>query len=894
MLMRKEGNFQSLVLATLVSFIAVTFLIPLRALAGDPGPGRVIIQDLSGERPASFWKVTGGGNAQISDSDKRSTRGKHSVRIDYVTSGWQIVQLLLKRHEVENWMGGDVLEWDMYVEAPDPVLTFFQVNLIGKKGMDFFGETYRESLPTGEWLRFSIPLRRAPGTDVDPYQELDRSAIEEFRLRLWPSRPPTYPSKEISVYIDNLRVVSTAQLRLEQVKVKLESIRKSELLGVAARGELEALLSEEATLSASRPGSSEEREALSEKVLVLEDRIERLSEMVMDQALRQRSLVVAATLAETLGFQAQRPGFAVGGPLSAESSGVGRPGFRVWKRLADLEQENSPEARRASALAFVLELAQERLRQLYQQVDMEREYPGAGFAVGLPFWPQAWRDGVYTGRIGREVRLHAARNEYEPFQLVVLANHRTLKNVRVEVSDLTGETGSLSASHIEVAPQGWRKLQGEPGWVADMLRPDILRFDVEKGAFQPVWINVYVPPAASPGVYRGKVTVHADGVNPETIDLELEVWPFVLPKYASLPTATNYPPADGNPAVAKAIIDRRWNPFQMYRWSDKARPATLQQWTEMGASLHNLLQISRHSAKYGQGPDGKPVVTNKEVFFKRLDPIVNDIRQNYPELWEHVILYGFDEPDLEQAIAMDDLYGDLKARYGGIRTMFADLYGLWSSLPELPENVDIWTVSRSTLTPNARDLIQNAGMEVWWWNAYNNPEDPAGLRIQFWSTLKDGLDGLLFYHLNAGGGGIRNRENKPWTSKLWPDEERMDGGMMRLGPNGEPVVSISFDYWREGMEDVEYLFLLRERRNLLAERVGEAPADHQRDLLREADRMLRIPDTLTTGLFGNRALDVNEIVVRMSGHTDDMNEILAARMEIARLIQAIDRELGGG
>ena len=526
-----------------------------------------------------------------------------------------------------------------------------------------------------------------------------------------------------------------------------------------------------------------------------------------------------------------------------------------------------------------------------QKGDIEKHYPDADFAVGIPAWPEAWRDAEYLGRVERSIALKAAGNEYEPSQVIVIAHKSELENVRIEVSDLTGNQGTISASNVEIAPQGWRKLQGEPGWVADMLRPDVRSFPVKKGSFQPVWINVHVPPDTKAGTYAGNVTIHADGKKSESLNLTLDVWPFSLPKYSALPTAANFSPADTNPATAEAIIARRWNPFQMYRWDRPADPAVLKQWKEQGALLNNLLQISRFSAKYEAGPDGKPIVANKDLFYRKLDPVVGEIQKNHPDLWPNVLLYGFDEPSVEQAIAMVDFYGDLKKRYGGIRTMFADLYGMWELLPELPANVDDWAVSREILTPEARDLIQKAGMKVWWYNAYSNPEDPVGARIQYWSTFKDKLDGIVYYNLDAGGGGMRNHGKNPWEATLWPSKERFDGGMMRLGPNGEPVPSVTFENWREGMEDIEYLHLLKNRRQKLLKHVGGNPTQHQHSLLKKSQQLLEVPDSLTTGLLGDRGQDIDELVVAMSGHTKNMDDILQARAEIARLIVEIDSEL---
>ena len=72
---------------------------------------------------------------------------------------------------------------------------------------------------------------------------------------------------------------------------------------------------------------------------------------------------------------------------------------------------------------------------------------------------------------------------------------------------------------------------------ADMLRPDIKKFNVKVNHQQPVWVNVFVPKNTLPGDYSGELKVSADGMKTQSVKLKLKVWPFELPKYASLKNA---------------------------------------------------------------------------------------------------------------------------------------------------------------------------------------------------------------------------------------------------------------------------------------------------------------------------------------------------------------------
>lgn len=64
---------------------------------------------------------------------------------------------------------------------------------------------------------------------------------------------------------------------------------------------------------------------------------------------------------------------------------------------------------------------------------------------------------------------------------------------------------------------------------ADIL-DNVMAFDLESGKVRPVWITVTVPQDAVAGVYTGKVKVSGKGVQPQLLDLTLEIINQTLPK----------------------------------------------------------------------------------------------------------------------------------------------------------------------------------------------------------------------------------------------------------------------------------------------------------------------------------------------------------------------------
>lgn len=150
----------------------------------------------------------------------------------------------------------------------------------------------------------------------------------------------------------------------------------------------------------------------------------------------------------------------------------------------------------------------------------------------------------------KQVSIKAARNEHEPFQLVITANNGPLNNVRVSVSDLVSSDNIIDRSHItlyrEVFVNVTRKSQYSGHPILGLMRvtPDALvpfkdpyggpatpgvPFDVPSGENQPIWVDVYIPPGTPAGHYVGAITVKEDATTIDTISLVVDVWDFEIP-----------------------------------------------------------------------------------------------------------------------------------------------------------------------------------------------------------------------------------------------------------------------------------------------------------------------------------------------------------------------------
>jgi hypothetical protein len=109
----------------------------------------------------------------------------------------------------------------------------------------------------------------------------------------------------------------------------------------------------------------------------------------------------------------------------------------------------------------------------------------------------------------------ALRGEYLSFQVGLWSPRAPVNQVRVAFGDLHGPGGAT----IPAEALTCFNLHG----VDFTGKPFTTRVDVPKGRVQPLWMGLDVPADAKPGVYRGEVTVAADGVEPQHVPLSITV-----------------------------------------------------------------------------------------------------------------------------------------------------------------------------------------------------------------------------------------------------------------------------------------------------------------------------------------------------------------------------------
>lgn len=425
--------------------------------------------------------------------------------------------------------------------------------------------------------------------------------------------------------------------------------------------------------------------------------------------------------------------------------------------------------------------------------------------------------------------ISAARAEFEAFQLVIRAPRSGLTNVNVTVSPFQNEAGeALPAPELfrehyvyvrRASKRGTPLNKNVPegaGWYADALVPfdaagtlDIPShpFSVEPRKNQPVWVDVFVPEGASPGVYTSRYTVESsEGTASGT--LSLRVWDITLPSTPSLMSSFELW-EETTPAARDLLLRHKVMP--KFTPQDEQAEAI----RSKGLSSVNLSFWSDADLENCQMPPPYSVSLMKErketfnpnllIFNYSADEI-----DGCPQIFDQVKAWSrsLDEIGVKQLITMfpvNELFDNGRGKTAVDIWVFSpghyvDRNNAQAMLDKALEVSDVW--SYTALMPN--DDTPKWGIDYL----------PMNHRImQGFINQRYNLTGLLYWRVDAW-------LNNPWnnvtpSNETWPAGE----GMLiypgrQIGENA-PAPSMRLKWIREGAEDYEYV--------QLANNLGQGP-----------------------------------------------------------------------
>jgi hypothetical protein len=511
---------------------------------------------------------------------------------------------------------------------------------------------------------------------------------------------------------------------------------------------------------------------------------------------------------------------------------------------------------------------------------------------------KTFRDEPWNGPPVERLTIQAAKNEVEGCQLLVIAKGtEDLRGVSVEVAALKSDTGAeISAAQIACHLVGYVETEKpqyatpKVGWWPDPLLP-LTKFDVQAGQVQPVWLNVRVPDEASAGTYRGQVTVTM-GEARQSVPLEVQVWDFAVPRQQHLETCFLLRPDE-----MQRFYKLKSVPIEMYeQWMDFCLDhrisLTVNDWPNYATDMERLVgrQLDRGGSAfclaYAWFQQG-----DAEARRKHNAPQVAKIKNLYERAKQHgwiprAYIYCHDEIGKEQFPFAKELYGELKRTMPDLRLM--QTFYKDNPIPELDDVMDIWAPNTGRYRQAEFRVQQAKGDSVWWYVCCGPGKPFANLMIEWpasdhrvlvWQNWKYQVTGLLYWGLNVwrdNHAGDQRWPDVPWKPATWRNDaghpHHGDGQLLYPGPNREPFSSVRLENLRDGIEDYEYFWLLREA----VTRLKERDAGKHAVLIAEAERLLAIDDA---------------VVKDLTHFTDNPRLVRETR---AALAQAIERAQAAG
>ena len=433
---------------------------------------------------------------------------------------------------------------------------------------------------------------------------------------------------------------------------------------------------------------------------------------------------------------------------------------------------------------------------------------------------------------GTQAQLWAGRGECEAFQIIVRAPSGGLSNVNVTVSDLSGPGGQTiprssyalyREKYVYVSPgsPNWGG-SNQPlgaGWYPDALIPftdpatgaplsgaslQAVPFNLAGNTNQPIWVDLLVPRSAPAGQYNGTFTV-TSAQGSVSGSVVLNVWNFTLPLTPSLHSSFLYWTA-GSLAAQEELLRHKIAPL-----------AT-------SPSNQSLLMNS-----YGLGSTGLPFWSGADVSTCSMSPApsVSQFQASASAQQPGLLLYDYSADEIGNCSNLITTikqwaYNMHQAGVKNLITMSPNplLYDDGSGTGR--SAVDIWTMLPIMYDQNvsAVNYVLQKGDAAWSYNALvqdsYSPKwlidfAPMNFRIQpgFISQAL-GLTGMLYWRVDDWSSDPWNQVNNTGTfsSNNYPGEGMLVYPGQQVGINGV-VASMRLKYLREGVEDYEYVQMLK-------------------------------------------------------------------------------------
>ncbi len=478
--------------------------------------------------------------------------------------------------------------------------------------------------------------------------------------------------------------------------------------------------------------------------------------------------------------------------------------------------------------------------------------------------------------------ISAARNEFEPFQIIVQSE--STQNLAVSISDFSNGADIIPASNVTLHRVDYVNITqlsdpfGRLGEIPDPLYPVVMGADINFPAQtnQPIWFTVQVPTSASHGNYNATVSIGS-----ATVPIQLTVWNFTLPSEIHLASewgfswssiVADYKGTSGGVHDCYwNLVDALYEDFADHRLTPKGVgwPAGLSfdyncttgvldvikngnvwyfdstadkylaggeldnntgfpSFLIKGPSSNwppNSRPSSFCSQSRGTDPPGNSSYNTKWFeYWAAVDDYLASTEDYAEKGYYHIV----NEPQtFEDYNIVAYLSQETKEAAPNVKILVSEQVesAIYDNANYPDAKIDIWmpTISNYEVV-KSQDRQKNHGEEVWWYFLYGdrpplpNPTviDRTGIeaRITPWLAWLERVDGLLYY-------SITDWSPDPWST-TWSNGSCNGDAVMMYPPKDSTIAfnpcdsqsnrlvpSIRWELLREGMEDYEYLWLLK-------------------------------------------------------------------------------------
>ena len=488
-----------------------------------------------------------------------------------------------------------------------------------------------------------------------------------------------------------------------------------------------------------------------------------------------------------------------------------------------------------------------------------------GFTTSLSkVFPHDYGD-IFAAEGSDTASLSLARNESEALQLVILATE-DLAPIKVQPGPLRSADGaSIPAEDVQVQLVGYvnlpkpRKPGSPSGWIPDPLLPN-RELKLRQNQVQAYLITVRTHETTAAGNYRGHLDIDIGGKPAARAELNVHVWNFALPRVSRFKTTNfadwatvdkmwperTFSPETRRPLM-EALADLGFrnrlppgvffaNGLRSWNWKGKGDTAVAYP-THDGERFNRERTGEMLDFMLARGANHFFLAVTADIYkipaasARRQQVLIRYLQEYRQYLQERKLLsmayvYNIDEVwGEESAQHAHDIYSLIKSRVGGdLRVMQNSNENNAGMFKRFLGYFDAFDINLGFYDIHRSDKYRqkySGDFKDFWWNVNLWPDSHPNLFLEY-PLLDARIIGPMSFRFNMQGfeywqlfsaSSMENYEpiDPANTRVKWNvNEQSLDGCLVYPGKDMNIYSSLRFESFRDGMEDQEYLYLLRE------------------------------------------------------------------------------------